>query len=123
MAECKYKPIIEGGQNPCNCCPPIPTQAPLDKIMAVGFGCAQATCDGVLVADGEGCGSKGPYFIRDGKPEHIEDYITFGDIEEMAKLDPDHDWQITMHGPLHGETYQRQGDGVWLCIERNEGFA
>lgn len=116
--------IIEGGANPCGCCPTIPTQAPMDKIIAVGFGTAQAWRDDELVADGEGCGNKGPYFIRDGQPEHIEDYITFGDIEEIAALDPDdHNWTIVLHGPMHGETYQRQGLGVWLCIERNQGFA
>lgn len=120
---CTHHPVVEGGPHPtCPHCPPIPTQAPMEKIIAVGFGGATATRDGELVADGEGT-RKGPFFVRDGKPHHVEHYITFGDIEELAAADPDHDWQISLHGPLHGETYQRQGVGVWVCIERNEGFA
>ncbi len=99
-------------------CPPIQTQARMDKIMAVGFGCAQATRDGRMVADGE----QGVMLI-DGKLKRVDEFITFGDIEAFAVADPDHDWRIILHGPLHGETYQRQGVGVWLCIERNEGFA
>jgi hypothetical protein len=121
--KCKHEPIVEGGQNPCYCCPIIPKQATMEKVVAVGFGSATATRDGDLVADGEGCGSRGPYFVRDGRPHHIEEYITFGDIEEIAVRDPDHDWRISLHGPLHGEVYQRQGVGKWMLIERDEGFA
>lgn len=117
----KLKPL-PGRHNPCLCCPPIPDKADMEKIIAVGFGCAQATCDGNLVADGESCGNKGPYFIRNGKPRHVQRYITFGDIEKIAAKDPDHDWRIVLHGPMHGETYQRQ-NGDWLLVEKNQGFA
>lgn len=96
----------------------------MDKIVAVGFGVAQVTRDGTLIADGEagriwwqGQGNCTP------TPVPEEDFITFGQVESWAELEPDHDWQIILHGPLHGETYQRQGPGVWLIIERNEGFA
>lgn len=116
MAE---QPIIEGGNNPCSCCPPIPTQAPLDKVIAVGFGAAQVYRDDEFFADGET-----GIMRRNGIVERFEPWtLTFGDIEEIARLDPGHDWQIVLHGPMHGETYQRQGEGVWLCIERNQGFA
>jgi len=101
--------IIEGGANPCPHCPPIPTQATMEKLIAVGFGCAILTRDGETILDGE-------------DPPNDE-FITFQDAEDLAMADPDHDWQVVLHGPLHGETYQRQGAGVWLCIERNEGFA
>lgn len=115
----EHLPPIEGGNNPCACCPPIPTQAPLDKVVAVGFGAAQVYCDDQFVADGE----TGIMF-RNGVKERFEPWsLTFGDVEEMAILKPDSDWRITLNGPLHGETYQRQGPGQWVCIDRNEGFA
>lgn len=100
---------IEGGANPCFNCPPIPTQAPMEKLIAVGFGCAIVTRDGEMVLDGEHPPS--------------EEYVTFAEAEGMAAIDPDHDWRVVLHGPLHGETYQRQGTEQWVCIERNEGFA
>jgi hypothetical protein len=28
-----------------------------------------------------------------------------------------------LDGPLHGETYQRQGKNHWVLVERNLGFA
>jgi hypothetical protein len=118
MSQCQNLPPVEGDNNPCACCPPIPTQAPLDKVVAVGFGSAQVTCDGEFVADGEN-----GVLVRDGVTERFEPWsLTFGDVEEMAVLRPG-DWRIELHGPLHGETYQRQGPGQWVCVERNEGFA
>ena len=100
---------IEGGPNPCPHCPPIPTQATMEKLIAVGFGCATVTRDGEQIIDGE---------------RHPSDeFLTFADAEAMAVIDPDHDWRVILHGPLHGETYQRQGVEKWVCIERNEGFA
>jgi hypothetical protein len=88
-------------------------------VIAVGFGCAQATRDGECVADGEVA-----FIVRNGIPERMPEWsLTFQDIEDLAMLDPDHDWRIELNGPLHGETYQRQGPGVWVCIETNEGFA
>lgn len=108
---------IEGGPNTCPHCPPIPTQAPMNKIIAVGFGAAQVWCDDEFVADGET-----GIIIRDGKPERLDDFLTFADVEEMAVARPG-DWRVVLHGPLHGETYQRQGVEQWVCIERNEGFA
>ena len=90
----------------------------MSKIVAVGFGCAQATKDGEVVADGEHS-----EIVRHGILERVERFLTFGDIEELASADPEHDWRIVLHGPLHGETYQRQGPEQWVCVERNEGFA
>lgn len=81
----------------------------MDKIIAVGFGCAQVVCDGRVVIDGE-------------HPPN-DDWVTFADAERLAVEDPDHDWRVILRGPLHGETYQRQGPEVWVCVERNEGFA
>lgn len=117
---CTHQLIVEGGGNPCSCCPPIQTQATMDKVIAVGFGAAQVWRDDEFFADGE----TGVMF-RNGIKEEFEPWsLTFGDIEVIAADEEgDHDWRIVLHGPLHGETYQRQGAGVWLCIERNKGFA
>ena len=41
----------------------------------------------------------------------------------IAPMDPDHDWRIVKFGPMHGETFQRQVENNWVCIESNEGFA
>lgn len=100
---------VEGGPNPCPHCPPIPTQASMDKLIAVGFGCAVVKRDGQTVLDGE-------------RPPN-EEFLTFADAEALACLEPERDWCVVLNGQLHGETYQRQGDGVWILIERNDGFA
>lgn len=118
---CEHEPIVEGGPNACPHCKPIPTQAPMEKVIAVGFGGATLERDGHVVVDGE----QGFFFREEGKrPERIEPWsFTFGDAEELALADPDHDWRVELNGPLHGETYQRQGVGAWMLIARNDGFA
>ncbi len=95
----------------CLHCPDPKKFADLEKCIAVGFGAAVLTRDGRLIYDGEDA------IRRD------EELWTFADAEARAVLDPDHDWQIQLHGPLHGETYQRQGDSQWVCVESNRGFA
>ena len=106
-----HEPIVQGGPHPtCPVCAVIPTQAPMEKIIAVGFGVAFVSRDGEQVLDGESVSD------TDG-------FLTFADAEKMAVADPDHDWRVVLHGPLHGETYQRQGPSEWNCIERNDGFA
>jgi hypothetical protein len=81
----------------------------MEMLVAVGFGSANATRDGEVVYD------------ESQDDEAV--LLTVGDIEAMAVEDPDHDWRITKYGPLHGETFQRHGPGLWECIESNEGFA
>ena len=105
--------IVEGGENPCPRCPPIPTQAPMAKVIFVGFGEAEIKRDGMVVLDCEKFGHENDW----------ENFKTFADAEEMAAADPDHSWLVRLYAPLHGETYERQGPGVWLCIRRNDGFA
>lgn len=100
-------PVLEGRGNPCLCCPPIPSQACQTKLIAVGFGAAYVTRDDDIVLDGE----------------NAEEWVRFADAEKMASADPDHDWRVVLHGPMHGETYQRQGEGQWMLVEKNEGFA
>ena len=49
--------------------------------------------------------------------------MTVGELEALAAADPEHDWRFVKFGPMHGETFQRQGEGRWICIESNQGFA
>lgn len=101
-------PVIEGGQY-CGCllCGPTRTQLCRDSLIAVGFGTAMLTRDGeVMLSEGDS-----------------DDFHTVGEAEDMAILDPEHDWRIVLHGPLRGATYQRQAEATWLLVEQNDGFA
>ena len=68
---------------------------------------------------------RGGELIYDGEDAYRRDLEikSVRDIELIAKEDPDHDWRIEKHGPLHGETFQRHEDDKWVCIESNDGFA
>lgn len=79
----------------------------MEMTIAVGFGFAGAF--------------KGDECVYD--EQRSEEYLTVADIEAMAKEEPEHDWQIRKFGPMHGEVFQRQGTGRWVCIDSNEGFA
>lgn len=90
---------------------PVYDVAPMDMEIAVGFGYAIVTKDGEKVYE-----------------ERIADiaklpYWTVQDAENEALKDPDHDWRIELYAPLYGRTFQRQGDGEWVLIGENEGFA
>ncbi len=80
----------------------------MDKVIAVGFGSAGVSKDGVTVLH---------------ESQDYEECPTFADAEALAVLDPDHDWRAFLHGPLHGEVYQRQGEAHWVLVARDEGFA
>lgn len=77
----------------------------LDLPIAVGLGDSFLQRDGETIIDCEMLDS------------------TLGDCEKIAAVQPDHDWRIVRYGPLHGETFQRHGQELWVCIESNEGFA
>ena len=107
-------PGLPAAPNPCTCCAPIAATLPLDAIVAVGFGSAVVTRDGDMVLDGE----RAMQYA-----ETDEEIVTVGQAEALAAADPQHDWRIELFGPLHGETYQRQGPASWVLVERNKGFA
>lgn len=92
----------------CLCCPSPTIVAEMEKWIAVGFGFAGVTKDGDLV-----------YM----ESSDLDECWTFQDAENLALKNPDHDWRVTMDGPLHGETYQRHDTGTWVVIESNRGFA
>lgn len=98
----------------CSCCPPTEPRAPMDMIIAVGFGSAVATRDGVVVADGEDMAEKAT---------DADDWLTLEQVEAMAAADPDHDWRVSLQGPLRGREYQRHGAGEWVLTHSDEGFA
>lgn len=97
----------------CLTCSTAAIQAPMDMLIAVGFGSAYVTKDGKKVYD--------EFDHRDSVDG--SEFWTVREAEFLAAQDPNHDWRIVKHGPLHGETYQRQGKGKWFCIESNQGFA
>lgn len=105
-----WLPPLEGKPNPCANCPPIGQALAPDRIIAVGFGYAGVQCDGTEV-----------WSEPMGDDEH--ECWQVSDAEKAAAAKPDADWRIVFHGPLHGETYQRQGAGNWVLVEKNEGFA
>jgi hypothetical protein len=79
--------------------------------ICVGLGAAYVEKDGVQIYDGERA-------YQDGKKPKTVRYF-----ENMARKDPDHDWRIVKHGPMHGETFQRHEKNKWVCVESNQGFA
>jgi hypothetical protein len=112
MSWTKIEPLKSNRINHgCACCSPVAMIAHSDMSIAVGFGSAMLTRDDDLVHDGEQAWQDG-----------CEPW-TVAEAEAAALADPDHDWRITMHGPLHGETYQRHEAGRWVLIESNQGFA
>lgn len=88
----------------CLNCPPRPQTIALDALVHPGFGGAQ-------VSRGEDWGRE------------LDEDATVQDAEEIAAGDPDHDWRLTINAPLYDAVYQRQGEGVWVLVERGEGFA
>ena len=102
-------PPVEKIHQGCASCTTAARIAPMDMVIAVGFGSATVTKNSELIYD-----------------EHTisgDNYWTVQDVENLALKEPDCDWRIEKYGPLHGETFQRQGDGNWICVESNQGFA
>lgn len=94
----------------CLNCSTAASKAPMDMVISVGFGSAFATKDGEIIYDERD--------IKEG-----QEYLTVAELEKIAKEDPDHDWRIHKHGPMHGEVFQRHGENNWVCIESDQGFA
>ena len=90
--------------------PPRPIIAPMDMLIAVGFGDARVTKDDEIIYLEE------PSFSE-------SDYWTVQDAEDYASKEPNHVYKIIMYAPLHGETYQRNNKGEWVLINTNRGFA
>jgi len=83
----------------------------LETRLYFGFGGWTITKDGEL------------YFMDDRKDVEWEDWRQLKEIEAEASKDPDHDWRAQFDSPLRGGQYQRHGEGKWVLIESNQGFA
>lgn len=103
------EPLEEGCWNGCMNCAGAPRQLGLDKVLWGGGG-----VDSINVySDNQ--------LIWESELSNHEIFLS--DIEKMAVEDPDHNWCVIFDGPLWGCTYQRQGEGLWLMIEKNRGWA
>lgn len=110
MSWTKLDPILPKIMGCLNCGRLI-QQAPMDMLIAVGFGEAKVTKNGETVYSELNC------------HEDTEKFWTVQDAENEALKDPDHDWRIILFAPLRGKTFQRHGDGNWVLVEENMGFA
>lgn len=102
-------PVHQG----CLVCPPVLEVAPMDMLIAVGFGYAGVTKDGKEIFNEQEIDENTP----------MVDFPRLQQFEDMALQDPDHDWRVCLEAPLRGRTYQRHEAGKWVLIESNEGFA
>jgi hypothetical protein len=94
---------------------------PMEGMLAVGFGEAKVTRDGEVVYSEMAV-------TRKHENEHGEDgdwppFWHGHDAESAALADPDHDWQITINGPLSGGIWKRMAPGVWKLQQDLGGFA
>lgn len=105
------KPAIEkpGFISGCMNAGPVPIILPLETEISVGFGSA-------TVMKGQEC-------LYNECPGGNEDAPRLQKFEDLAKADPDHDWQVHFYGAMSEETYQRHGDGSWVLVEKGMGFA
>ena len=102
-------PPVEGRMHCLNCGSQHET-LPMGAIIAVGFGSATVSRDGLGVYDEGACASE-------------DDYWTVSRAEFVAASDPDHDWRIEYYGPLSESEYQRQGEAHWVLVRTGDGFA
>jgi hypothetical protein len=109
MAWTKVEPYKGQIHHGCVNCGGTHEIAPMDMLIAVGFGSAYATKDDEVVYDEQSA--------KD------EDFATLQQIEDMAVADPDHDWRVRLYGPLRGREYQRHDAGHWVLIGSDQGFA
>ena len=105
-----------------------------EKLPAVDGSVACLTCGCGALSDldmnrriGVGFGSAG--YSKDGKTlweecgEEFDELPSVQQVEEMAQADPNHDWRIFFFAPLYEAEYQRQGEGVWVLVRKDVGFA
>ena len=99
---------------------PLGSVARLDMVIAVGFGSATVSRNGVTVLDGERFYSNARRGLanRDG-------WTTVRHAEKLARRRrrPRDRWTIEINAPLWSATWERQRPGKWVCIEAGEGFA
>lgn len=116
MAWTKVEPYQGTIHHGCLNCGGTHDVAPMDMLVAVGFGYAAVTRDGHEVYQED-------INAMLNSEDDDEALPTLEKFEAMAKADPDHDWRVVLHGPLRGREYQRHGEAHWVLIDSNQGFA
>lgn len=96
-----------GLRSNCLNCGAQPVTIPLTAELAVGFGTVSVDKDGSGIWDMQ----------QDDEAQTLQRF------EDMAKVDPDHDWRVSFFGPLSESTYQRHGVGEWVLVTKGDGFA
>ena len=104
MSSWVKKSPIKGFRH-CDNCPPRAEKFSLNSPLSIGFGSIEISKDNEIIWSGD------------------DDNVTLRRFERMARQDPNHDFRLSINGPLYGCVYQRHGDGEWILIERSEGFA
>lgn len=99
------KDINHGG---CLNCGGTHANAPMDMLVAAGFGMAMVTKDKEVIYS---------------EDSNSDDWPELRRFEDMAKESPDCDWRVVLELPLRSAEYQRQGDEHWVLIKSGMGFA
>lgn len=103
-------PPVEGGVVYLNCgCGPK-NELNMERRLCVGFGTAGYSLDGETI-------------WQESPHDEFEDAPQVSLVEKLAQESPDCDWRIFFHAPLYDAVYQRQGDGIWVLVEKGLGFA
>jgi len=92
----------------------------LCSYICVGFGVAQVTKDGVPVYDEMEC--ERAWRTKHPHSKKWPPFWTGARAEREARKDPDHEWIITIYGPLSGAKWKRVSKNTWEIIESNMGF-
>jgi hypothetical protein len=105
-------PAVEGSIACLTCGSGAKSDLSMERMIAVGFGDAGYTKDGL-----------GVWSESDAAADSEDDFPVVADVEKLAAADPDHDWRIYFYSPMYEAEYQRQGEGVWVLVKKGEGFA
>lgn len=137
-------PALDSGQGGCLCCPPKPLTAPLDMQPHPGFGFLDLTRDGEIpewwhtfcqwptephyikpewVTGTNVRGEPFGFWTDTDEYWSLDEAVTLAEIEECCAEDPDHDWRLRIGGAMSEYTYQRQGCGQWVLVDKGMGFA
>lgn len=105
----KLPAVDDGGAACLTCGCGAHTTLRMDKWIAVGFGDAGFSRNGVRT-------STEPFRETDGM-------VRVAVVEALASAAPDHDWRVYFDAPLYSAEYQRQGLGHWVLVAKGMGFA
>jgi hypothetical protein len=103
-----FLPRIEGHVCCLTCGIGPRNELSIDREIAVGFGSAGYSKDGVTLWQ---------------ESPRDKNFPTVADVEALALADPEHDWRIFFWAPLYEAEYQRQGPGLWVLVKKGPGFA